>query len=68
MAGTADAVVCGASIAGAAAAHELAVRRGLRRLLLVMTGCCCSRAGWLVDSGAGWLMDTASLHGALAVE
>ena len=32
---TADAVICGAGIAGAAAAHELAVRRGLRDVLLV---------------------------------
>jgi glycine/D-amino acid oxidase-like deaminating enzyme len=31
----ADAVICGAGIAGAAAAHELAVRRGLRDVLLV---------------------------------
>ena len=32
---TADAVICGAGIAGAAAAHELAVRRGLRDVLVV---------------------------------
>ncbi len=32
---TAEVVVCGAGIAGVAAAYELAVRRGLRRILLV---------------------------------
>jgi glycine/D-amino acid oxidase-like deaminating enzyme len=32
---TADAVICGAGIAGAAAARELAVHRGLREVLLV---------------------------------
>jgi sarcosine oxidase, subunit beta len=32
---TVDAVVCGAGIAGAAAAYELAVRRGLRDLVIV---------------------------------
>lgn len=36
--GVADVVVCGAGIAGIAAAHELAVRRGLRRVVLVERG------------------------------
>ncbi|HEY6101539.1 MAG TPA: FAD-dependent oxidoreductase [Anaeromyxobacter sp.] len=35
MAKTADAVICGAGIAGAAAAYELTVRRGLRDLVVV---------------------------------
>ena len=32
---TADVVVCGAGIAGVAVAYQLAVRRGMRRVVLV---------------------------------
>src|SRR5262245_7396117 len=35
---TAEVVICGAGIAGIAAAHELAVKRGLRDVLLVDQG------------------------------